>query len=46
MEKFNSQSVEALGLLKLTMVASVNSRQGITAYIREIRYLCAYYPDL
>ena len=46
MEKFNSQSVEALGLLKLTMVASGYSRQSITAYMREIRYICAYYPDL
>jgi site-specific recombinase XerD len=46
MEKFNSQSVEALGLLKLTMVAAGNSRSSITAYLREIRYLCAYFPDL
>jgi integrase/recombinase XerD len=46
MEKFNSQSVEALGLLKLTLVAAGYSRSSITAYIREIRYICAYYPDL
>lgn len=46
MEKFNSQSVEALGLLKLTMVAAGYSRSSITAYLREIRYICAYYPDL
>jgi site-specific recombinase XerD len=45
MEKFNLQSVEALGLLKLTMVAAGYSRSSITAYMREIRYLCAYYPD-
>jgi integrase/recombinase XerD len=46
MEKFNSQSVEALGLLEQTMVAAGYSRQSITSYFREIRYICAYYPDL
>jgi len=46
MEKLNLESVEALGLLKLTMVAAGNSRSSITAYLREIRYLCAYFPDL
>jgi len=46
MEKLNLQSVEALGLLKLTMVAAGYSRSSITAYLREIRYLCAYFPDL
>ena len=46
MEKFNLQSVEALELLKKTMVASGYSRQSITAYLREIRYICAYYPGL
>ena len=46
MEKFNSQSVEALGLLKLTMVTAGNSRSTITAYLREIRYLCGDFPDL
>ena len=46
MEKFNSQSVEALGLLKLTMVAAGYSRCSLTAYMREIRYICAYYPGL
>jgi len=46
MEKLNLQSVEALGLLKLTMVAASYSRSSITAYLREIRYLCAYFPDL
>jgi len=46
MEKLNLQSVEALELLKLTMVAAGYSRSSITAYLREIRYLCAYYPDL
>jgi len=46
MEKLNLQSVEALGLLKLTMVAAGNSRSSITAYLHEIRYLCAYFPNL
>lgn len=46
MEKFNSESVEVLGLLKQTMVAAGYSRSSLTAYLREIRYLCAYYPDL
>lgn len=46
MEKFNSQSVEALGLLKTTMVAAGYSRSSLTAYMREIRFICAYYPDL
>jgi site-specific recombinase XerD len=46
MENFNSQSVEALGLLKLTMVAAGYSRSSLTAYLREIRYICAHYPDL
>jgi integrase/recombinase XerD len=46
MEKLNSQSVEALGLLKQTMFAAGYSRCSITAYLREIRYLCAYFPDL
>jgi site-specific recombinase XerD len=46
MEKFNSQSVEALGLLKTTMFAAGYSRSSLTAYLREIRYICAYYPKL
>jgi site-specific recombinase XerD len=46
MEKLNSQSVEYLGHLKLTMVAAGYSPSSITAYMREIRYICAYYPDL
>jgi len=46
MEKFNSQSVEALGLLNLTMVAAGYSKSSHIAYLREIRYLCTYYPDL
>ena len=46
MEKFNSQSVEALGLLKQTMVAAGYSRSSLTAYLRGIRYICAYYPEL
>ena len=46
MEKINSQSVEALRLLKQTMVAAGYSRCSLTAYLREIRYICAYYPTL
>ncbi len=46
MEKLNLQSVEALGLLKQTMVAAGYSRSSLTAYLHEIRYICAYYPDL
>ena len=43
MEKLNSQLVEALGRLKLTMLTAGYSRSSITAYLREISYISAYY---
>jgi integrase/recombinase XerD len=46
MEKLNSQSVESLGLLKLTMVAAGYSKSSLIAYVREIRYICAYFHEL
>lgn len=44
MEKFHSQSVESLELLQKTMLAGGYSPCSIKTYIREIRYICAYYP--
>jgi len=46
MEKIHSQSVEALELLQMTMVASGHSGRSVTSYMREIRYICSYYHDL
>lgn len=46
MEKFNSKSTEALELLTRVMVAGGYSPRSIKAYMREIRYICAYYPQL
>lgn len=46
MEKFNSASMEALELLKKTMVASGHSERSIKAYLREIRYICSFYPEI
>jgi site-specific recombinase XerD len=46
MEKIHSQSVEALELLQMTMVASGHSGRSVSSYMREIRYICAYYHDL
>jgi hypothetical protein len=46
MEKFNQKSMEALLKLQKVMVASGHSTCSVTAYVREIRYICAYYPEL
>lgn len=46
MEKFNSKSLEALELLQQTMTAAGHSARSITAYMREIRYICSYFPDV
>ncbi len=46
MEKFNQKSVEALQMLQKVMVDSGHSTCSVTAYVREIRYICAYYPEL
>lgn len=46
MEKFNQKLLESLALLQQTMVAASYSACSVTAYLREIRYICAYYPDL
>lgn len=40
------QSEEALRLLQKTMIAGNYSPRSIAAYLREIRYICAYFPDL
>lgn len=46
MQKLHPQSVEALEVLRNTMVASNHSKRSITSYMREIRFICAYFPDL
>jgi integrase/recombinase XerD len=46
MQKLHPQSVEALETLRKTMVASNHAKRSITSYMREIRYISAYYPDL
>ena len=46
MEKFNQKSAEALLMLQKVMVASGHSTCSVTAYVREIRYICAYFPEL
>ena len=40
------QSEEALRLLQKTMIAGNYSPRSIATYLREIRYICAYLPDL
>jgi len=40
------QSEEALRLLQKTMIAGNYSPRSIATYLREIRYICAYFPDL
>lgn len=42
----NQVSVEALELLRKTMVASNHSNCSVVAYMREIRYICNYFPTL
>lgn len=46
MEKINQKSAEALLMLQKVMVASGHSTCSVTAYVREIRYICAYFPEL
>lgn len=46
MQKLHPQSVEALEVLRKTMVASNHSERSIASYMRENRYICAYFPDL
>jgi len=46
MEKMHPQSEEALWLLQKTMIAGNYSPHSIATYLREIRYICAYFPDL
>lgn len=40
------ESVQNLELLQKTMLAGNYSKRSITTYLREIRYICAYFPDL
>jgi integrase/recombinase XerD len=42
----HSQSVELLERLQKTMIAGNYSPRSIATYLREVRYVCAYYPDL
>jgi site-specific recombinase XerD len=42
----HSESAEALVLLQKTMTAGNYSPRSIATYLREVRYICAYYPDL
>jgi len=44
MEELNAQSIEAMELLQKTMIAGGYSSKSITSYMREIRYICQYYP--
>jgi len=48
MEKLilHPESIQDLELLQKTMIAGNYSKRSITAYLREIRYICAYFPDL
>ena len=45
-KKMHPQSVELLEVLQKTMIAANYSKRSIPTYTREIRYVCAYYPDL
>ena len=45
-KKLHSQSVELLEQLCKTMTAANYSPRSIATYLREVRYVCAYYPDL
>jgi site-specific recombinase XerD len=45
-QKFHPQSVEDLEWLQKTMIAAGHSKRSIIAYVREIRYICAYFPDI
>jgi len=40
------QSVELLEVLKNTMIAANYSNRSIPTYAREVRFVCAYYPEL
>lgn len=46
MVKMNEKSVEALELLQKTMVASGHSKCSVVAYMREIRFICNYFPEI
>jgi integrase/recombinase XerD len=45
-KNLHSQSVELLERLQKTMIAGNYSPRSIATYLREVRYVCAYYPDL
>lgn len=46
MTNLHPESVEAIELLQKTMTAGNYSVRSIKTYMREIRYICAHYPDL
>jgi len=46
MKTIHAQSVEALEALRKTMVASNHAKRSVASYLREIRYICAYFPEL
>ena len=45
-KKMHSQSVELLEVLQKTMLAGNYSPRSIKTYLREVRYVCCYFPDL
>jgi hypothetical protein len=45
-KKIHPESAEALVLLQKTMIAGNYSVRSIATYLREVRYICAYYPEL
>lgn len=45
-KKLHPDSVELLVVLQKTMTAANYSHRSIPTYTREVRFVCAYYPDL
>jgi site-specific recombinase XerD len=46
MNNLHPSSVEALVLLQKVMTGSGHSQKSIKSYMREIRYICSYFPDI
>jgi site-specific recombinase XerD len=45
-KKMHPQSQEAMLLMQKIMIAAGHSKLSVIAYLREIRYICCYYPDI
>lgn len=45
-KKLHSESIKLLEQLQNVMLAGNYSPRSIATYMREVRYVCAYYPDL